>query len=153
MRSYDLGSSLLCLFIGMGFVIGGVKMGLGPPNAPGAGFFPIVIGGIFSTLSLALLIKTALGRTRTGEKQRFWKANDSWTKVTLVLLSLIMFMLLLEFLGYLATTIVFIFFLLKFVGKKGWSASIIMAVLVSLCSYALFKMALGVSLPGGLIRW
>ncbi len=152
-RNYDLGSGLLCLFIGLGFVAGGVKMGLGPLNAPGAGFFPTVIGGIFSALSLALLITTTLGKNQAMEKQRFWKEKNGWVKVSLALLSLIFYMIFLEFLGYIATTIIFVFFLLKFVGKKGWRISIVMAVLVSLGSYALFKMALRVSLPKGLMQW
>ncbi len=87
------------------------------------------------------------------EKQRFWKEKSSWVKISLALLSLIFYMIFLDFLGYIATTIIFVFFLLKFVGKKGWGISIVMAVLVSLGSYALFKMALGVSLPRGLIKW
>jgi putative tricarboxylic transport membrane protein len=151
-RNYDLGSGLFCLLIGLGFIAGGVKMGLGPVSAPGAGFFPAVIGGIFSALSLALLITTALGKTRAGEKQRFWKEKNSWVKIFLALLSLIFYMIFLEYFGYITTTIIFVFFLLKFVGKKGWMISIVMAVLVSLGSYALFKMALGVSLPRGLIK-
>lgn len=127
-------------------------MGLGPLNAPGAGFFPAVIGGIFSALSVALLITTALGKIRAGEKQRFWKEKKSWVKISRALLSLIFYMIFLEFFGYIITTMIFVFFLLKFVGKKGWMISIVMAVLVSLGSYALFKMALGVSLPRGLIQ-
>ena len=153
MRNYDLGSGLLCLLIGLGFVAGGVKMGLGPLNAPGVGFFPTVIGGIFSALSLALLITTIFGKNQAMEKQRFWKEKNSWVKVSLALLSLILYMILLEFLGYIATSAIFIFFLLKFVGKKSWLISIVMAVLVSLGSYALFKMAMGVSLPKGLMQW
>jgi putative tricarboxylic transport membrane protein len=152
-RNYDLGSGLLCLFIGLGFVAGGVKMGLGPLNAPGAGFFPTVIGGIFSVLSVALLITTALGKKPAIEKKHFWKEENSWVKVSLALFSLIFYMIFLEYLGYIATTSLFVFFLLKFVGRKSWGVSIVMAVLVSLASYALFKMALGVSLPRGLMQW
>jgi putative tricarboxylic transport membrane protein len=152
-RNYDLGSGLLCLFIGLGFVAGGVKMGLGPLNAPGAGFFPTVIGGIFSALSLALWITTILGKNQAMEKQRFWKEKNSWVQVSLALLSLIFYMILLEFWGYIATSVIFIFFLLRSVGKKSWLISIVMAVLVSLGSYALFKMAMGVSLPKGLMQW
>jgi putative tricarboxylic transport membrane protein len=152
-RNTDLGSGLLCLFIGLGFVAGGVKMGLGPLNAPGAGFFPTVIGGIFSALSAALLITTALKKNPTEERQRFWKEKNSWVKVSRALLSLIFYMMFLEFLGYIVTSVIFIFFLLKFVGKKGWVISIVMAALVSLGSYALFKMAMGVSLPRGLMQW
>ena len=153
MRNYNLGSGLLCLLIGVGFVAGGVKMGLGPVNSPGAGFIPTVIGGILSVLSAALLITTALGKSRIMEKQHFWKEKNSWVKVSLALFSLIFYMIFLDFLGYIVTTLLFVFFLLKFVGRKSWGGSILMAVLVSLSSYALFKMALGVSLPRGLMQW
>jgi putative tricarboxylic transport membrane protein len=150
-KLYDLLSSLLWLLVGLAFLAGGVRMGLGPIHSPGSGYFPAVIGGILSLLSLGLLIKTALEKGPLSERQPFWKEKDSWKTVSLVVGSLIFYMALLEFLGYMATTVLFIFFLLKIVGKKSWLVSITMAVLVSLCSYALFKMALGVYLPKGLI--
>jgi len=151
MKIYDWVSGVLCFFIGLAFLVGGVRMGLGPLQAPGAGFFPTVIGGILSALSLALLTATALGKKRAIKTQRFWKETNSWVKVSLVVLSLIFYMAFLEILGFIATTIVFILFLLRFVGKKSWWISLTMAVLVSLGSYALFKMALGVYLPRGLM--
>lgn len=151
MKIYDLISSLVCLVIGLAFVAGGIKMGLGPIQSPDAGYFPTLIGGILALLSLSLLIKTALEKGLISERQAFWKEKDSWVKVTLVIGTLTFYMTFLEFLGYIATTILFIFFLLKFVGKKNWLASIAMALLVSLGSYALFKVALGVYLPKGSI--
>ena len=151
MKVYDWVSGLLCLVIGLAFVVGGVRMGLGPLDAPGSGFFPTMIGGILSALSLVLLAATALGKMRAMETQPFWKESNSWVKVSLVVSSLIFYMAFLEYLGYIATTIVFILFLLKLVGKKNWWISLTMALLVSLGSYALFKMALGVYLPRGLM--
>jgi presenilin-like A22 family membrane protease len=59
------------------------------------------------------------------------------------------FLFSLNYLGYILTTTLFLLFLLKFVGKKGWVVSIFMAIVVSLSSYALFRMGLGVSLPKG----
>jgi len=149
MKIYDWVSGLLCLCVGLAFVAGGVRMGLGPLDAPGSGFFPTMIGGILSALSLALLAATALGKMQAMEPRPFWKEPNSWVKVSLVVLSLIFYMAALEYLGYIATTIVFILFLLRFVGKKSWGISLAMALLVSLGSYALFKMALGVYLPRG----
>lgn len=152
MKIYDLISSLLYLVIGLAFVAGGVRMGLGPLNAPGSGFLPVLIGGILSALSLGLLIKAVLVKEAAAERRRFWKEKDSWVKVSCVVGALIFYMAALEFLGYVATTVLFIFFLLKVVGKKSWLLSLTMAVLVSLGSYALFKMALGVYLPKGLMQ-
>lgn len=151
MKIYDLLSSLVCLIIGLAFLAGGIHRGLGPIQSPDAGYFPALIGGILALLSLGLLIKTALEKGPISQRQPFWKEKDSWIKVSFVIGALIFYMVFLEFLGYMATTSLFIFFLLKLVGKKSWLVSITMALLVSLGSYALFKAALGVYLPKGSI--
>jgi putative tricarboxylic transport membrane protein len=151
-RNNDFQSSLFCLCLGLVFLGGGVKMGLGPLNAPGPGFFPAVIGGVLSSLSVSLFV-TAARRKGPSEKESFWKQEGSWVKIVPSLLSLVFYLAFLDFLGYLLTTGLFILFLLKFVGKKGWGASILMAVIVSVGSYAMFRMGLGVLLPKGLIHW
>jgi len=148
----DTVSSLVCLLIGLGFVAGGVAMGLGPLNAPGAGFFPAVIGGLFSLLAGALFLKAFLTEGPTREKKPFWREERSWVRVSLSLGALLFYLFSLNHLGYILTTTLFLLFLLKFVGKKGWLTSILMAVVVSLCSYALFRMGLGVSLPKGWMK-
>ncbi len=152
MRNNDSVSSLFFLCLGLVFVGGGLKMGLGPLNAPGPGFFPVVIGGVFSLLSGALFV-TASRRRGVPEEKSFWRLRGSWVKVLLCLLALVFYMAFLDYLGYLLTTTIFLFFLLKFVGKKGWAASFFIAVAVSLGSYVIFKKGLGVSLPRGWISF
>jgi hypothetical protein len=124
-------------------------MGLGPLNAPGAGFFPAAVGGLFSLLSGALFVKASLRADRERERTGFWKEEGSWVRVSLSLLALGFYLFALNYLGYILTTTLFILFLLKRVGKKGWKASLAVAVIVSMGSYALFRMGLGVSLPKG----
>jgi len=148
----DAISSIVCLLIGLGFVAGGVAMGLGPLNAPGAGFFPAVIGGLFSLLSGALFLKAFLNESSTREKNSFWREERSWVRVFLSRGALLFYLFSLNYLGYILTTTLFILFLLKFVGRKGWKISIFMAVVVALASYALFRIGLGVSLPKGWIK-
>jgi putative tricarboxylic transport membrane protein len=126
-------------------------MGMGPLNAPGPGFFPAVIGVIFSILSLALFIGSFTQKNQVPGKMFFWREGKNWKKVFFALLSLIFYLIFLNYWGYLITTFLMIFFLLKFVGKRGWTASILTAFLVSLGTYAIFKMGLRVSLPKGLI--
>lgn len=149
MKFYDLLSSVVCLILGLAFLAGGIQMGLGPIQSPEAGYFPALIGGILVLLSLGLLITTVLKKGLISQRQPFWKEQDSWIKVSLVIGALIFYLAVLEFIGYIATTTLFILFLLKLVGDKSWLVSIAMAVLVSLGSYALFKVALGVYLPQG----
>jgi putative tricarboxylic transport membrane protein len=147
----DTVSGLVCLLIGLSFVAGGVAMGLGPLNAPGAGFFPAVIGGIFSLLSGALFLKVFLKEGPAREKKSFWREERSWVRVSLSLCALLFYLFSLNNLGYILTTTLFILFLLKSVGKKGWKISVSMAVVASLASYALFRIGLGVLLPKGWI--
>ena len=73
-------------------------------------------------------------------------------RVFLSLGALLFYLFSLNYLGYILTTTLFILFLLKFVGRKGWKISIFMAVVVALASYALFRIGLGVSLPKGWIK-
>ena len=153
MRNNDSLSSLVWFFVGLGFIAGGLKIGIGPLNAPGPGFFPTIIGGIFSILSMALFISSFSPKNQVKDKMRFWREEKSWRKVFLSLLSLVFYLIFLGYLGYLITTFLFLFFLMKFVGKRGWALSILTAILVSLGTYAIFKIGLRVSLPKGLIAW
>jgi putative tricarboxylic transport membrane protein len=151
-RNSDSRSSLVWLFVGLGFVAGGLKMGIGPLNAPGPGFFPVLVGGVFSLLSMALFMSTFLAKDQLSERRSFWKEKKSCRKVSLSLLSLVFYLISLNYLGYLITTFLFILFLLKFVGQRKWGPSILIAILVSWGSYAIFKTGLGVALPKGLIQ-
>jgi len=152
MKSGDAGSGLVCMIVGLGFVAGGLRMGLGPLNAPGAGFFPVMIGGIFSLLSGALFLKASLAKKPSRERTGFWKEERSWVRVSYSLLALVFYFASRTYLGYIPTTTLFLLFLLKIVGKKGWAISIFLAVVLAFGSYALFRMGLGVSLPKGWIK-
>jgi putative tricarboxylic transport membrane protein len=152
MRRNDIHSSLVWLLVGMGFIWGGLKMGIGPLDSPGPGFFPTMIGGVFSLLSLALFITASWSENQLPIKVSFWKEEKSWIKVFLSLFSLVFYLIALNYLGYILTTFLFILYLLKIVGKRGWGGSLLIAFIVSLGSFAVFKTALGVLLPRGLIN-
>ncbi|HSR11325.1 MAG TPA: tripartite tricarboxylate transporter TctB family protein [Thermodesulfobacteriota bacterium] len=152
MKNRDLVSSLFCLILGLVFVGGGLKMGIGPMNGPGPGFFPAAIGGVLSSLSAVLFVISARKR-KASASERFWKAEKSWVKIFICLVSLVFYLAFLDYLGYIVTTTLFIFSLLRFVGKKGWVPSIVMAVVVSFSTYAIFRMGLGVLLPKGVFRF
>jgi putative tricarboxylic transport membrane protein len=152
MRRNDIYSSLVWLLVGVGFIWGGLKMEIGPLDGPGPGFFPTIIGGVLSLLSLALFLTTSWGENQLSVKGSFWKEQRSWVKVSLSLFSLVFYLIALNYLGYILTTFLFILYLLKFVGKRGWGGSLLIAIIASLGSFAVFKTALGVLLPRGLIN-
>ena len=127
-------------------------MGIGQWRAPGPGFLPAVFGGIMSGLSIVLLIMTMLTKMAPQEQISFWKEKTSWRKVSFSLLSLILYMVLLNYLGYLLTSYLLMNYLIRFIGKKGWVLSIVVALLISGISYLVFQVWLDIPLPKGIFR-
>ena len=150
MRSYNLISSLFWFLVGLGFTTGGIRYGFGTWQEPGPGFLPAVFGTLLGLLSVMLFILSLRGNGRP-EGRPFWETKGSWKAVFPVLLSLFVYMTLFKQLGFILITFLFIFFLLRFIGKKGWMISISLALVISFFSYGLFSLLLGTPLPKGQI--
>ncbi len=149
MRSYDVISSAFWFLVGVGFIAGGLRYGFGAWHQPGPGLLPVVFGAVLGILSSVLFI---VSLTREGSVQKaFWEAKGSWRTVLAVSLSLVGYMVLFKQLGFILTTFMFLFFLLRFIGKKGWILSIALALIISLSCYGFFSYVLGTPLPKGQI--
>ncbi|MCE5282247.1 MAG: tripartite tricarboxylate transporter TctB family protein [Deltaproteobacteria bacterium] len=153
MKNSDSISSVALFALGLGFVGGGLKSGIGQLNTPGAGFFPMVMGVVMSVMSAALFVQSRLRRAQDRPEVSLWLKPGSWRKIAMSLVSLVFTMAALDSLGYIATTFLFILSLFKWVSAKRWPISLLMAFLLSAGSYLLFKTGLGVSLPMGLIKF
>ncbi len=152
MRSRDLSGSIFCFLVGLAFTFGGGQLGIGQWRAPGPGFFPVFFGGTLSGLSIILFMITLLTTKMPTGQISFWKEKNSWEKVSFSLLALILYMLLLNYLGYLLTSYLLMNYLIKFIGKKGWTVSVVLAILISLVSYLVFQVGLEVPLPRGIFK-
>lgn len=148
MRSYNLISSLFWFLVGLGFTLGGLHYGFGSWKEPGPGLLPVVFGTLLGLLSVMLFILSLKGIKRS-EGKPFWEMKGSWRTVLSVLASLFLYMAFFKQLGFILLTFLFIFFLLRFIGKKGWVISISLALVISFFSYGLFSLLLGTPLPKG----
>jgi putative tricarboxylic transport membrane protein len=150
MKKQDLISGTASLFIGLAFTLGGFRYGFGAWKNPGPGFLAILFGVLLMALSASLLAMTLRGAAE-GANMPFWRSKGGWRPVLYSVLSLIVYMLILRKVGFLLTTFLFIFFLLRFVCGKRWVISVAVAVAFSLVSYGLFSVLLGTPLPKGRI--
>ncbi len=150
LRSYNLISSSFWFLIGLGFVAGGLRYGFGAWREPGPGLLPVVFGTLLGVLSLVLLIVSLIAGGKP-QKKTFWEMKGSWKTVLAVSLSLVAYMVLFKQLGFILITFLFLFFLLRFIGKKGWLISISLALVLSLFCHGLFSLLLGTPLPKGRI--
>lgn len=149
----DLISSLVCIGFGMIFCIGSVRYGDVRSGIPSAGFFPFIGGIVLISLSLVELISAiaAINKKEDNTKrEQFFPQRNSWKRLLLVVLALSAYALLLEYLGLLITTFLFVVFLTRFIEPQKWVTTIAIAFLTSTLSYVLFEFWLKVELPKGI---
>jgi putative tricarboxylic transport membrane protein len=115
---------------------------LGNLRSPGPGFFPFWGGVLLGLLSLVLLLNSFKNNgtlSLSGLKS---------AKLLLVTGALLAYLLLLETLGFVTITFLFLFLLFPMEGR-GWRFSAVTALTGALFSYALFQLWLKTQLPSG----
>ncbi|HXV80815.1 MAG TPA: tripartite tricarboxylate transporter TctB family protein [Candidatus Binatia bacterium] len=144
--SRDLTSGLFWLAVAIFFAIESfIHLKLGTLRQPGPGFFPFWSGLLLGISSLILLVRSFRSRERLGSIVIPWRA------LILVLGALLGYLLLLETLGFVTVTFLFLLLLFRF-GKSGWIQSSAWAAVATFLAYALFKFWLLVQLPPGPFR-
>lgn len=121
------------------------KLSLGVPRAPGPGFFPFCLGLLL--IGIALIILGQGVRQRPGVRE----TGLSRGRVILALATIFVYPFVLDPLGYLLSTFVLMFLLLRMMVKKAWWFVPAVACFISLVSYVVFKVLLKVLLPGGIL--
>jgi len=140
--SRDLVSSLFWLAVAIFAVVQGAALKLGTLNRPGPGFFPFWGGVVLGVLALVLLAGTAGKGTATPVPA--FKSP----KLLVVAGALLGYVVLLEILGFVAVTFLFLLFLFRLEGRA-WAFSALTALLGTLGAYALFQLWLKTQLPLG----
>jgi putative tricarboxylic transport membrane protein len=100
---------------------------------------------VFGILSLLLLVQTFIrARRRRGISERI-----RWGSVILVLASLFIYAIVLEKLGFIVSTLLFIAALLMIIERKKWHIVTIIAIISTLAFYIVFQVWLQSNLPKG----
>lgn len=137
-------------FFGLGFsilvCIEAYRLGIGVFRNPGTGFFPFWAGIVLGILSVLFLIQNFLKREK--EEMAFQKVD--WRKIILVMVSLYIYALVLEKIGFVISSFLLIAALLKLVDNKKWYILILVGGSSALASYAFFELWLRSHLPKGI---
>ena len=140
--SRDLVSGLFWLAVAIFAALQGLSLNLGSLNRPGPGFFPFWGGVVLGVLSVVLIVRS-FRRATAGPSRR----PESW-KLLVVLGALLAYLLLLEPLGFVAVTFLFLLLLFR-LERRGWGFSAVSAAIGTLASYTLFQVWLKTQLPTG----
>jgi putative tricarboxylic transport membrane protein len=151
MKKLDRLSSIFWLSLSVAICIHSYKLGLGSFHNPGPGFLFFWSGMVLGVLSMMILVGTMKGYKKVSiESQGNIFENVKWIKIVFVLVSLVIYGLILEWLGFLLSTIFFIALLLRSIESKKWYIIAFVSIASAFLSYVLFELCLQARLPKGI---
>ena len=152
MDKRDIGSSLFLLGSGIAISLYAARYGLGGTGAPGPGFMPFLTGTVLAILSLWHLIsvwrKGGRGDRRAG---KFFAEKGGARKIFLLLFAAIGYAVVLESLGFVLSTFLFMVVVLRTVEARKPLWVLISSFLTAFFSYILFETLLKSQLPKGIL--
>jgi hypothetical protein len=123
-----------------------IIMSLGSLREPGPGFLPFYAAAIMSLLTLIHLIKAFV--TVKHSKPVFTSFANLRHLIFTIIIAFIT-AILFESLGFIITSVFFLIFILKFVGRESWLKTIPITLVVLIFSYLVFIVFLNIQLPMG----
>jgi len=142
-------SSLFWLGVAIFICFGSIRLSVGDLHNPGPGFFSLIAGGILGFFSIIVFWKSP--GEKAGEKRNdFWPDPQGVLNMTWVIIALIVYAVGMNYLGFFPSTLLFLGFLLRWVGQQMWRTVIVISILVAIISYGIFQYWLDVQLPRGI---
>jgi putative tricarboxylic transport membrane protein len=128
------------------------RLGLGTLQRPGPGFVFFWAGVFLGILSLVTTLRAWGGKkTEEFEVSIFGKQNKM--KIVLVLISVFLYAIFLEKLGFMLLTLLLLIFLLLFIEKKSWLYATLASIAMSAGAYLIFEIWLKSQLPKGFLEF
>jgi putative tricarboxylic transport membrane protein len=148
MKNLDRISSLFWLFFAIYILIESIHIGIGRLQKPHAGFMAFCGSLLLGIFSLTLFLQTFFRKEPVEPVPSF--SIPLWKRVSVILLSLIIYVIIFEKAGYLIATFLLMTFLLASLREMKWRWILVTSFLITFLSYYVFTKGLGVQFPYGL---
>jgi putative tricarboxylic transport membrane protein len=138
-------TSLFLLAFSILYSAESLRLGIGSIRNPGPGFMPFFCGCLLGALSIAIFVHTRSTKEGTAgvgrsSKKGFW-----------ILGGLLFYALLLERLGFIITTFLFLILSLMSFRPRRWAGILLVSSITVMISYLVFGIWLKVQLPKGIL--
>ncbi len=151
MGKKDKSSSLVWLGIAIFICAGSLNLSLGTFRHPGPGFLSFSAGLVM--VILAVVVYFQARRTSSAgqgeEGQPIWTKKQRGWKMVWTILALLVYAVLMNYLGFLLSTFLFLAFLLKVIEPQRWPVALGGSLVASLAFYFIFELGLKSQLPKG----
>lgn len=142
--------SIVVFIVALIFLIQSLRLPYISEIGPGPGFFPLWLSGILLIVSCVYIFQSI---RKTNKNQDFkWLPDSQVLKRILYILGcMVLFVLLIFFLGFVLTSTTFLFLLLF--REYRWIKSFVISITVSLILFWVFGTMLNVALPVNVFGW
>jgi putative tricarboxylic transport membrane protein len=127
-------------------------IGVGTLGRPGPGLLSFGAGVGIGLLALVFLIQTFLAKQSPAGAEQDEESGGAAKTIT-ICISLFIYTLVVNRLGFILSTLFFVLFLFRTVESEPWWRSVMKAALVTIGNYLVFVVWLGVRLPKGILPW
>lgn len=124
-----------------------------PPSAsfgPGAGFLPFWLGVALAVFATILFVSAWRRQATEDDSKPVFPGKQALLGIALILVGLAGYILLIEVLGYLMDTFLFIVFLMKVVEREKWRLTLMVAVSTTAALFIIFEFLLKIKLPSNM---
>ncbi len=137
--------------IGLLAILGSLSLGLGNLGEPGPGFFAFTAGCFVCLMALIVFFRASfLGQGFQAKVSTLWK-GARWKRTIVVALLILGYIIAVERMGFLLTSFLFLFIILKVVENLSWKKAIFAPLCTLAVSYFLFIFFLKANLPKGIL--
>ena len=150
MKKNDRRSSLFWMAAAILICVGSFRLSVGNLTQPGPGFFSFMAGAVLALLSIILFLQSRKGGLEEKGKA-FWLNPQGARQMVWMVFALLIYILAMNHAGFLLSTVLFLGFLFRGIGRQGWVTSVSMTVLSSSVAYLVFQYWLDVQLPRGFL--
>jgi putative tricarboxylic transport membrane protein len=157
----EIAGSLVLMHFSMIFLVYTTRYPLDDWESPGPAVFPLILGGVLLILSSWQLIRAWLAPKipgNAGEKgskirafQKFLHDSRGETKVLSLTAMLILYILMMQWIGFFVSTFLLVIFSSRLMEAKDWGRPIALSVGVCLFCYLLFEVWIKLNFPRGLL--
>jgi len=141
----DAVGGLLLFMLGIGAVVGAIRLKVGSPTEPQPGFFPF-LGGL-SLIVFSSIIFLKGWREQSENKVAFGEVG----RPALLLVVMIALVVVFDSVGYVIGTFIASGLILRILNVKSWRVLVLTSFCLSIGTYILFDKLLGIDLPVGIL--
>ena len=143
--------SIFWLGIGLATIYGSIQVEVGTLRMPGSGFVPFLAGSFICVLALIVFFQSFRGREGIQAKlSALWEGVE-WQRPIVIGIIMMAYILTLKKGGFLITSFLLLFVILKGIEKYSWKKTFLISVLASTLTFLLLGVALKATLPRGFI--